>query len=379
MDGRGLGTPLSPARLPAGEGGSSEGAYVIAAGGTGGHIFPGIALAREISARRPAASILFVGTGSELEKKLIGEAGFPLSLVRASGFAGKSPGPRLAALARLPLGLWDSLRLLRRHRARAVAGVGGYVTVPVLLAARLIGVPTLIHDSNATPGVANRFLNRFATRTAVGLAAANARLAHPGVVTGTPARTEFFAVSPLDPKAGTRRLLVFGGSQGARVLNQALEEALPALAAAGVEVVHQTGEKHFGDAPATPGVRRVPFLPRLYEELAWADLVVSRAGALTLAELAAAGRAAVLVPFGSATHAHQLENARAFESAGAAMLIEEQALSGRSLAEAVLRLLADREKLSRMGEAARAFGRPDAAKRIAELLFEAEATAGNRA
>jgi len=354
------------------------GGYVIAAGGTGGHIFPGIALAREIRARRPDAPIVFVGAGHGLEAKLVPEAGFELSIVRASGFAGKSHARQLGALARLPLGLLDSLRLLRRHRARAVAGVGGYVTVPVLLAARLLGVPTLIHDSNAMPGLANRLLNRFATRTAVGLAAANSYLARPGVVTGTPARPEFFSIPPLDPRAATRRLLVFGGSQGAVVLNRALEEALPELTAKGVEVIHQTGEKHFSNAKETPGVRRAPFLSRLYEELAWADLVVSRAGALTLAELAAAGRAAILVPFGSATHGHQLENARAFAAAGAAVFIEEEDLSGRSLAEAVLRLLADRTLLSRMGEAARTFARPDAARLLAELLFEAEATAVER-
>jgi UDP-N-acetylglucosamine--N-acetylmuramyl-(pentapeptide) pyrophosphoryl-undecaprenol N-acetylglucosamine transferase len=255
------------------------------------------------------------------------------------------------------------------------------VTVPVLLAARLLGVPTLIHDSNAMPGLANRLLNRFATRTAVGLAAANSYLARSGVVTGTPARPEFFSIPPLDPRAATRRLLVFGGSQGAVVLNRALEDALPELTAKGVEVIHQTGEKHFSNAKEWPGVRRAPFLSRLYEELAWADLVVSRAGALTLAELAAAGRAAILVPFASATHGHQLENARAFAAAGAAVFIEEEDLAGRggpSLAEAVLRLLADRTLLSRMGEAARTFARPDAARLLAELLFEAEATAVER-
>jgi UDP-N-acetylglucosamine--N-acetylmuramyl-(pentapeptide) pyrophosphoryl-undecaprenol N-acetylglucosamine transferase len=194
-------------------------------------------------------------------------------------------------------------------------------------------------------------------------------------VTGTPARPEFVSIPPLRPRAATRRLLVFGGSQGAAVLNRALEEALPELAAAGVEVVHQTGEKHFASAKEAPSVRRAPFLSHLYEELAWADLVVSRAGALTLAELAAAGRASVLVPFGSATHGHQLENARAFAAAGAAILIEEKALSGGSLAEAVLRLLADRALLCRMGEAARAFARPEAARLLADLLFEAEAAA----
>src|SRR5687767_11617976 len=223
------------------------GTYVIAAGGTGGHIFPGIALAREIRAQRPDAGVLFVGTGRGLEEKLVPEAGFALELVRASGFAGKRPTARLRALAELPGGFFDARRLLARHRARVVAGVGGYVTVPVLAAAHSLGVPTLIHESNAFPGIANRLLNRFATRTAVGLAEANRRLSRPGVVTGTPVRPEFFAVPAIDPVAATRRLLVFGGSQGARVLNRAMVDAAPFLAADSIEVIHQTGAGEFDE------------------------------------------------------------------------------------------------------------------------------------
>ena len=203
---------------------------MIAAGGTGGHIFPGIAIAREIRARRPEAPILFVGTRHGLESQLVGDAGFPLELVSASGFAGKRPAAKLAALGELPAGFFQARRLLRRRRARAVAGVGGYVTVPVVAAARSLEVPTLIHESNAFPGVANRFLNRFATRTAVGVAAANSHLARPGVVTGTPVRPEFFGVPPVDASATTHRLLVFGGSQGSRVLNRAPRKASSAVA-----------------------------------------------------------------------------------------------------------------------------------------------------
>ena len=355
----------------------TDGAYVIAAGGTGGHIFPGIALAREIRRQRPGSPVVFVGSPRGLEERLVPEAGFPLELVPASGFAGKSLAGRLSSLARLPAGFLRARRLLRRHRARAVAGVGGYVTVPVLLAAWSLDLPTLIHESNARPGIANRRLNRFATRTAVGLAAANAGLARPGVVTGTPARPEFFSVAPLEPSASTRRLLVFGGSQGSSVLNRAMIEAAALLARENVEVIHQTGEKHhagvrkdYGTIP--PGWRIEPFLPRLYEELAWADLVLSRAGATTLAELAAAGRPALLVPFGLATHGHQLENARAFENAGAARFLEEKDLSGPVLAARIAGLFSDRPGLARMGERARALARPDAARRLADLLFEAE-------
>lgn len=352
---------------------------MIAAGGTGGHIFPGIALAREIRARRPQAPILFVGSRHGLESKLVARAGFELALVRSSGFAGKGLAAKIAALAELPLGFLQARRLLSRRRARAVAGVGGYVTVPVLAAARTLRVPTLIHESNAFPGVANRILSRFATRAAVGVEAANSRLARPGIVTGTPVRPEFFAVPPIDPAAATRRLLVFGGSQGSRVLNRATVEAAPLLAADGIEVVHQAGEKELGSVRGSYGAipagwRVEPFLPSIHGELAWADLVLARAGSQTLAELAAAGRPSILVPFGSATHGHQMENARVFERSGAAVVIEEETLSGGTLAAAVRGLIGDRGKLREMGENARSFARPDAAKLLADLLFEAEAT-----
>ena len=353
---------------------------MIVAGKTGGHIYPGIALAREIRGRRPGAPILFVGTRDGLEQRLVPEAGFELAAVRASGFVGKSLPAKLLSLLRLPGGYLEARRLLVRHRARAVAGMGGYVSVPVLAAARTLGIPTLVHDSNALPGLATRQLNRFATRTAVGLERSNARLARPGVVTGTPVRAEFFAIPPLAASARTRRLLVFGGSQGSAVLNRAMAQAAPRLAGRDLEVIHQTGEKHlarvresYGPAGPPAGWRLEPFLPRLAGELAWADLVVSRAGALTLAELAAGGRPALLVPFEAATHGHQRENARALVEAGAARLIEEPDLTGDVLAGAVLDLLSDRVRLAGMGERARSLAVPDAARRLADLLFEAEA------
>lgn len=356
-----------------------EGTYVIVAGKTGGHIYPGIALAEEIRARRPGVPVLFIGTADGLEGRLIPDAGFPLETVRASGFAGKSLSGKLLSLARLPGGFLEARALLSRHRARGVVGMGGYVSVPVLAAARLLRLPTVVHDSNALPGIATRLANRFATRTAVGLARSNSRLVRPGTVTGTPVRAEFFAIAPVSALARTRRLLVFGGSQGSAVLNRALIEAAPRLSGEGLEVVHQTGEGQFAAVQAGYGEiparwRLAPFLPRLYEELAWADLVVSRSGAMTLAELAAAGRPAILVPFGSATHGHQRENALALVEAGAARMIEERELTGEALARAIADLFSDRQQLARMGEAARSLAVPDAAKRLADLLFEAEGT-----
>jgi len=358
---------------------SELGAYVIAAGGTGGHIIPGIALANEIRVQKPGAEIVFVGTAQGLEQKIVPAAGYPLELVDASGFVGKTMGKQLQSLARLPKGFFEARALLKKHRARAVVGVGGYVTVPVLMAARSLGIPTLIHESNAQPGVANRFLNRFATRTAVGLAAANAHLRRAGVVTGTPVRREFFEIAPFDPNAATRRLLVFGGSQGSRVINRAVARAAVLLEKSGLEVVHQTGEKdltgtrqRYTRMPAN--WRLEPFLPKLWEQMAAADLVLSRAGATTVSELAAAGRASILVPFGAAAAGHQLENARALHRAGASIVIDEKQLEAESLAGTIAEVMKDRARLAAMAQKAKSLAKPNAAADLARLLFEAEAT-----
>jgi UDP-N-acetylglucosamine--N-acetylmuramyl-(pentapeptide) pyrophosphoryl-undecaprenol N-acetylglucosamine transferase len=358
---------------------SGLGAYVIAAGGTGGHIIPGIALADEIRARKPGAAVVFVGTAQGLESKIVTAAGYPLELIDASGFVGKTWTKQFRALSRLPKGFFQARELLQRHHARAVVGVGGYVTVPVLMAARSLGIPTLIHESNARPGVANRFLNRFATRTAVGLAAANAHLRRAGIVTGTPVRREFFDAPPLDPESGSRRLFVFGGSQGSRIINRAMARAAVLLEKSALEVVHQTGDKDLAGTrqryPRMPAHWKLePFLPCLWEQMAAADLVVSRAGAMTVSELAAAGRPAILVPFGAAAAGHQLENARALAKAGAAVVIAEKDFTAESLAGTVVELFKDRARLAAMGQKAKALARPDAARDLARLLFEAEST-----
>jgi UDP-N-acetylglucosamine--N-acetylmuramyl-(pentapeptide) pyrophosphoryl-undecaprenol N-acetylglucosamine transferase len=358
---------------------SELGAFVIAAGGTGGHVVPGIALAHEIRSQKHGSLVAFVGTAQGLENKLVPQAGFPLELVDAAGFVGKTWTRQLSSLSKLPKGFFEARSILRKYRARVVIGVGGYVTVPVLTAARSLGIPTLIHESNAIPGVANRFLNRFASQTAVGIAEANSRLRKPGIVTGTPVRSEFFAIPPLDPAATTRRLLVFGGSQGSRVMNRAVARAAVILEKTGIEVVHQTGEadlvatrQRYTRVPAH--WKLVPFLPRLWEEMAWADLVLCRAGALTVAELAAAGRPSILVPFIAAAENHQVYNARALYQKGAAAVMEERNLTAENLAGAIAEKLKDREKLVLMGQKAKSLAKPDAVKELAKLVFELEAS-----
>jgi UDP-N-acetylglucosamine--N-acetylmuramyl-(pentapeptide) pyrophosphoryl-undecaprenol N-acetylglucosamine transferase len=355
------------------------GAFVIAAGGTGGHIVPGIAVAHEILAQRPGATVVFVGTANGLEGQIVPSAGFPLELVKASGFVGKTLARQVGSLSKVPGGFLEARALLKKHRARVVVGVGGYVTVPVLMAARSLRIPTLIHESNAIPGAANRFLNRFVNRTAVGLAAANEHLRRPGVVTGNPVRPEFFAAPPLDPAATTRRVLLFGGSQGSRVMNRALARASVLLEKSALEVVHQTGEmdlvatrQRYPRVPAN--WRLVPFLPKLYEEMAWADLVVCRAGAITVSELAAAGRPSILVPFAASASGHQMQNARALYRARAAAVMEEKDLTAENLAGGIAAQMKDREKLVLMGQQAKSLGKPDAARNLVKLIFDLEAS-----
>ena len=350
---------------------NENGTFVLAGGGTGGHVFPAIAVAREIRRRRPSARVLFVGTRKGFEAVIAPREGFPIEFVSASGFVGRGPAAKARALADLAAGVVQGRRILARERPLAVLGVGGYASLPVLAAARLSGIPAMIQEQNSVPGIANRLGARMARSAAAGFEAACRRLPGRCVWTGNPAREEFFAV----PAAGGgRRVLLFGGSQGARVLNRAVVDAASALVAANIEVTVQTGERELESVRAAlaayPAIRPVAFIEGMADAFARADLVVARAGALTLAEVAAAGRASILVPFAAATHAHQEENARVFEAAGAAVVIAEDDLGGATLARTVSELLADPDRLRRMGEEARKLARPDAAAKIVDLLFE---------
>ncbi len=366
---------------------SLHGGYLIAGGGTGGHVFPALALAGELRRRRPEAPIVFVGTARGIETDLVPRAGYPLELIRARGLVGKSAWARLQGALSLPLGLVDSWRLVTRHRPSAVLGVGGYAAGPVVAAAWARRIPTVVHESNAVPGLTNRLLAGIAGRVAVG--GEEARRALPGaVVTGNPVREEFFSIPALDGRPASRRLrvVVVGGSQGAVILNRLVPGALGELARRGVslEVVHQCGRRAIGAADEPGGVRTlyreeglagatvVGFLHDLAAELASADLVVCRSGAMTVAEIAAAGRPALFVPFRLATHGHQEANARALERAAAAAVVTEGEAEAGRLAPVLLELLSDPMRLAAMGRAARALAKPDAAARVCNLVLEAE-------
>ncbi len=353
---------------------------MIAGGGTGGHIYPAIAIAREFVARDASRKVVFIGTEHGLEKDIVPKAGFPLEFVSVGGLKGKGPLELLKNLARLPLGFLQAWKVIGRHRPSVALGVGGYSSGPVLLAAWMRGVPTIIHEQNAFPGLANRVLAKFVKAVAVAFAEALPRLGRTdGIVTGNPVRAEFFEAgtsAPRGPGDGRVRLLLFGGSQGSRALNDAMAGALLFLAHLKdrLDIVHQTGPKEMEKvqaayrASAFTTARVVAYLDPIAGEIAAADFVVSRAGAMTLGELAAAGRGAILVPFGAATNNHQELNARVVERAGAAVVITEQELTPERLAAAIGSIAGDPEKARRMAAAARTLATPEATKKIVDTI-----------
>ena len=353
---------------------------MIAGGGTGGHIYPAIAVAREYVARDASRRVVFVGTEKGLEKQIVPKAGFPLEFIDVGGLKGKGGLDLIRNFVRLPRGFLQARSIVRKHNPSVVLGVGGYSSGPVLAAARMQGIPTVIHESNAFPGIANRAVAKFATAVAVAFEEAGARMKRKdAVVTGNPIRAEFFL--PGDRVTGqpgdrSRRLLVFGGSQGSHILNETMSGALLFLAREKdrLDIVHQTGPRELETVQAAykqsafPGARIVPYLDPIVDEIAAADLVVSRAGAMTIGELAAAGRAAILVPFAAATNNHQEINARVVEKAGGAVVITEKELTPERLAAVISQVIGNSERIARMGAAAKTLANPHATKNIVDLI-----------
>jgi len=356
---------------------------VIAGGGTGGHLYPGIAVARELLARRPDAQISFVGTAKGIEARAVPREGFALDLIRSGGLKGKSIADRARGVWLLPLGLSDSLRIVSQRRPDLVIGVGGYSSGPVVLVAALRGVPTMLLEQNAVPGLTNRLLGHVVKAAAVTFDSTRAFFGSKAFVSGNPVRPEFFTASgphkesALDAQATVTRVLVFGGSQGAHALNVAMVEAAPQLAARGshLRLVHQTGERDLEMVRAAYGKAGLqadvePFLYDMGRRLGWADLIVARAGASTLAELAAAGRASILIPLPTATDDHQRRNAEAIAASGGAEVLLQKDLTGPVLADRILALASDRAGRERMAAAAKSLAKPDAAKVIVDRALE---------
>lgn len=352
---------------------------LIAAGGTGGHIYPGIAVAKEIMRRDPNSVVRFVGTARGLENRVVPTAGFELSLIESTGLKNVGLAARLRGLLLLPKSFFAARKLIRAFRPDIVVGAGGYVSGPVLLTAAFMKRPTLVMDSNALPGFTNRRLARFVDKAAVSFSEAMSFFPGKAVLTGNPVRSEFFEIPAKthDPKHVS--LLVFGGSQGARAINEAMIAALTHLVSEKdrLRVTHQTGttdvekvQRDYAEAGWGENVEVKSYIDNMVSEFAKADLIVSRAGATTTAELLAAGKVAIMIPFPLAADDHQRKNAEALQTSGAARMILQKDLTGETLAAEIRNLLSTPEKLKEMENAARKLARRDAAEKTVSLMEE---------
>jgi len=359
-----------------------SGPVLIMAGGTGGHIFPGLAVADELRAQ--GIPVAWLGAEGGMETRVVPPHDIPLHTMKVGGLRGKGMKTRLLAPLMLARALFEALALLRKLRPRCVLSMGGYVAGPAGVAARLAGIPLVVHEQNAVAGFTNRKLASFAKRVLTGF---------PNVLpgaewVGNPVRASIAALPApavrFHQRSGAPRLLVLGGSLGARTLNNAVPKALALLAAHDVrpEVVHQTGERGLQeavDAYTAAGVAAnvVPFIEDMAGAYEWTDVVVCRAGALTVAELCAAGLEAVLVPFPHAVDDHQTANARAMVDVGGARIVTDAALNesdaARSLAQLLVDLFADREQILTAANASRSLAKPDAASTIARHCMEVSA------
>jgi UDP-N-acetylglucosamine--N-acetylmuramyl-(pentapeptide) pyrophosphoryl-undecaprenol N-acetylglucosamine transferase len=356
---------------------------LIAGGGTGGHVFPAMAVAREWLRRdREAAAqgvraereVVIVGTERGLEAKLVPQAGLPLETIRAAGLKGMSGAKLMRNAALLPLGMWDSAAILRRHRFSAAFGVGGYASGPMMLLATLSSIPTVVFEPNVEPGFTNRVLANMSTRVAVAHSETAEKLGRRAILTGCPVRPEFFAVPPKDHQAPFT-ILITGGSRGALPINRAVVDSLDRLVLRENQlfIVHQTGERDYnavrvGYAKREFKAEVLPFIENMAERFAQADLIVCRSGAITVAEISAAGRAAIFIPFGAATDAHQMRNAEAMQNAGAARLLPQDQLTPERLTDEIFSLLDQPRRIAEMEERARSLAKPRAVEDIVDLL-----------
>ncbi|MGZ7029959.1 MAG: undecaprenyldiphospho-muramoylpentapeptide beta-N-acetylglucosaminyltransferase [Terriglobales bacterium] len=348
---------------------------ILAGGGTGGHVIPALAIAQELRSHYHA-EVLFVGTQRGIETRLVPAAGFKLHLIQVGALNRVDLATRLRTLLDLPRAFMESGKLIREFRPDVMIGVGGYASGPAMVTAAMMSVPTVAFEPNVVPGVANRIVAPMVSAAAVHFEATRHyfRNCH---VTGVPVRQEFFHVPPR-PRDARPTLLVFGGSQGAHAINQAVLDALPKLmeAVPAIHVIHQTGEKDY--VPAQEVYLRTmisaevsSFIDDMPGAFTRADLLVCRSGASTVAEITAAGKPAIFIPLPTAADDHQTKNAATLADGGAARLLPQSELSSDRLVNEIASLLRDRSRLATMSEAARRFAHPDAAARIASLAARA--------
>ena len=351
---------------------------LIAGGGTGGHLFPGIALAQEVRRRDPDARIVFVGSPRGIETHAVPKAGFNLELLPVSGLRSQGAKSLLLGLLRLPIAVLKAFALVIRFKPDIAVSCGGYAAGPAVLAARVLGIPCVVLEQNAIPGVTNRILGKMARRIIAALPVKGFPESKVRVL-GNPVRADLLGVrdSVYAPKSPLR-LFVFGGSQGARPLNEAMMDVCPKLEEKNldIEIVHQVGRLDFERVQAhygKLGLKKVEarrFIDDMASEYERADLVLCRAGATTIAELTVCGRPSILVPFPFAVDDHQTANALELEQCGAAIHLAQSALTTEGLQELIEDLCTAPERLEKMAAAALEAGRPEAVRHIADALEE---------
>jgi len=348
---------------------------LFAAGGTGGHIYPALAVAKELTTRHAGSAVRFVGTARGLETRLVPQANFDLSLIESAGLTNMSLGARLRGLWLLPKSFAAARNLIREFRPDVVVGAGGYVTGSVLLTAALMRIPTLVMESNAVPGFTNRRLARFVDAATVSFEATLPFFLGKAIVTGNPVRREFFDIPAKVRDPSRFSLLLFGGSQGARAVSNAMVAALPHLSAHRdvLHITHQTGKLDFETVregyeqagwAASSEVRE--YIDDMVAAFAAADLIVSRAGATTAAELMAAGKTAIMIPLPG--QLEQRRNAEVLQEANAARMILQDELTGETLAKEIAALVNDPAEITRREEASRKLAKPDAAGATVDLI-----------
>ena len=352
--------------------------FLIAGGGTGGHLFPGIAVARELEKRFSNTRIIFVAGLARMESEILSRYGYKVTSIDVEGLMGRGWRKGLTVLLRLPLSLFQSARLIRRFSPDLVLGMGAYSAGPICLAARFMGIPTAIHEQNSYPGLTNRLLSRVVDQIFISFEESRKHFKSEAVfLTGNPIRNEFFTGRKTERENGNFTVLIIGGSQGARAINRAFAEAAGILKREGreVDIIHQAGKTDHENVIEDYKKRDIkgdilPFIDDMATAYSRADIVVSRAGATTIFELAGLGKPSILVPYPYASNGHQEINARSLVREGGAEMILESDLTGEALADVVVKYMDDRGALIKMGKRAKKVGRPDASGVIVDELME---------
>ena len=355
---------------------------VLSGGGTGGHIYPALAMAREIKKLNPEASFLYIGTEKGLEKDLVKREGLDFKAIEITGFKRSLSFDNVKTIWRFLKGVSSSKKILKEFKPDVVIGTGGYVCGPVVYAASKMKIPTIIHEQNSVPGLTNKFLSRYVNKVATSFEEASQYFPKEKVVlTGNPRGSEVVshigssAILQLGVKKDKPSVMIFGGSRGAKAINEAVLKNIEVLKDKPYQIIYITGEVHYQsvkeelDLIGTPtNVIVKPFIHNMPEILPSVDLVVSRAGATTLAELTALGIASILIPSPYVTNNHQEKNAQALVANGAALMIKESELNGNSLIKAIDEVMLDNTKIESMKKAAKQMGMPDSAERLLNII-----------